>query len=334
MKINKILIISISLLLAAIFVLTSCSGDDVYTEAVYYTVTFDSSGGTPVEAKKIKEGATFIEPAAPEKSGFIFDGWYHNGAEWDFAASTVKGDITLKAVWLAPTAVFTHAPTGDGNTAITGYKKLTSNLTVPSAIEGYAVTSIADNAFENITVADEKITITIPECVNTIGVEAFYGSSSVEIIVEGALTSVGEAAFYGCAGLRSVKFGDGITKISAEAFVGCASLKSVHIPKTVKVIEENAFDDCVSLETVLIYPDLETIEDQAFFGTDLQVIYFCGTETEADTFFADGAVIQGQNPQIKGADILIYSEEEPSDKTNSYDGYWYMEENGSIRKWD
>ena len=66
-----------------------------------YTVTFDSYGGTPVPpAQEVEYGLTATEPAAPEKTGYTFDGWYLDEAEepFDFA-TTITSDITLKAKW-------------------------------------------------------------------------------------------------------------------------------------------------------------------------------------------------------------------------------------------
>ena len=44
--------------------------------ATYYTVTFDTDGGTAIEDQLVRDGQTAEEPAAPTKSGYTFDGWY------------------------------------------------------------------------------------------------------------------------------------------------------------------------------------------------------------------------------------------------------------------
>lgn len=64
-----------------------------------YTVTFDSYGGTPVPPKQeVKYGLTATEPAAPEKTGYTFDGWYLGDEKYDFSAA-VEQNITLTAKW-------------------------------------------------------------------------------------------------------------------------------------------------------------------------------------------------------------------------------------------
>ena len=66
-----------------------------------YTVAFNTDGGTPVPpAQEVEYGLTATEPAAPEKTGYTFDGWYLDEAEAPFSFdTTITSDITLKAKW-------------------------------------------------------------------------------------------------------------------------------------------------------------------------------------------------------------------------------------------
>ena len=67
----------------------------------FCTVAFDSNGGTPVTAVKAEAGGSVAAPAAPAKSGFIFDGWYL-GADYKLMALfpyTPNADVTLIAKW-------------------------------------------------------------------------------------------------------------------------------------------------------------------------------------------------------------------------------------------
>lgn len=67
----------------------------------YFTVTFNSNGGSEVAAQTIEEGMTVIEPEEPTLDGHTFMGWYADEAltqEYDFAA-VVTGDVTLYAKW-------------------------------------------------------------------------------------------------------------------------------------------------------------------------------------------------------------------------------------------
>lgn len=68
-----------------------------WNEAV--TVTFDSNGGTPVEAVKVVKWHRANEPVPPTKEGYRFLKWTYNGADWDFNRQSVDEDITLVAQW-------------------------------------------------------------------------------------------------------------------------------------------------------------------------------------------------------------------------------------------
>ena len=64
-----------------------------------YTVAFNTDGGTPVPpAQEVEYGLTATEPAAPEKTGYTFDGWYLGDEKYDFSAA-VEQNITLTAKW-------------------------------------------------------------------------------------------------------------------------------------------------------------------------------------------------------------------------------------------
>ena len=64
-----------------------------------YTVAFNTDGGTPVPpVQEVEYGLTATEPAAPEKTGYTFDGWYLGDEKYDFSAA-VEQNITLTAKW-------------------------------------------------------------------------------------------------------------------------------------------------------------------------------------------------------------------------------------------
>lgn len=68
---------------------------------VYYSVNFNSNGGSEVETQKIVAYTYAKEPQDPTKDGYTFDGWYSDEAltmPYRFD-SIVKGNITLYAAW-------------------------------------------------------------------------------------------------------------------------------------------------------------------------------------------------------------------------------------------
>ena len=69
-----------------------------------FTVTFDSDGGSAVEAQTVTAGGTATKPADPTKEGFTFDSWVkEDETAFDFA-SAITANITLKAKWTAQEA--------------------------------------------------------------------------------------------------------------------------------------------------------------------------------------------------------------------------------------
>ncbi|MBP5366068.1 MAG: leucine-rich repeat domain-containing protein [Bacteroidales bacterium] len=125
---------------------------------------------------------------------------------------------------------------------------LSGNITIPSEVEGYKVTTIATFGFggcSNIT------SITIPEGVTSIGNNVFYMCSGLtSITIPASVTSIGTSAFTTCSGLTSVAFAENsqLTSIGNFAFEDCSSLSSISIPASVTSIGDNAFEDCSGLK--------------------------------------------------------------------------------------
>lgn len=89
----KKLRIGVLVLLACLF-LTGCG----CSKKEEFTVTFDSNGGSAVESQVVEKGDMAIEPVAPTREGYDFDGWLLGEEEYDFSTKVTK-DITLKAEW-------------------------------------------------------------------------------------------------------------------------------------------------------------------------------------------------------------------------------------------
>ena len=74
--------------------------DDVCTIAHNWVVTFNPDNGGDTFTQDVEYEGKATEPAAPEKTGYTFDGWYLDEAEAPFSFdTTITSDITLKAKW-------------------------------------------------------------------------------------------------------------------------------------------------------------------------------------------------------------------------------------------
>ncbi len=70
-------------------------------EATYYVVSFDSLGGSEVPSQRVKEGEKAVEPSAPKKEGYEFQGWYKSktyASAFSFA-TPITTDYELFAKW-------------------------------------------------------------------------------------------------------------------------------------------------------------------------------------------------------------------------------------------
>lgn len=71
--------------------------------SIAYTVTFETNGGTAIEAQLVPEGTFATKPVpAPTKEGYLFEGWYTEQTMtnlFNFYTPITK-DITLYAKWM------------------------------------------------------------------------------------------------------------------------------------------------------------------------------------------------------------------------------------------
>lgn len=136
---------------------------------------------------------------------------------------------------------------------------------IPAQINGVAVTSIGDSAFQGCT---GLTSVTIPDSVTKIRAWAFFGCTGLtSVTIPGSVTNIEARAFSDCTGLTSVTISEGVTSIPANAFNSCAGLTSVIIPEGVTSIGSGAFYNCTNLTSVIIPASVRQIGGGAFSGT-------------------------------------------------------------------
>ncbi len=113
----------------------------------------------------------------------------------------------------------------------------------------------------------EITTLTIPNIVTSIGMNAFSSCSGLtSVIIPNSVTSIGMSAFSGCSGLTSVTISNSMNRIDSSTFKGCGKLTSITIPNSVTSIGESAFYGCTGLTTVSIGNSVTNIEKEAFYN--------------------------------------------------------------------
>ena len=322
-------IFAVILILLACFLCMTCCAKDTPPEStgvdvVYFTVTFDSNGGSAVPSVKARKDGYAAEPSAPTREGYIFDGWVKNGKEWDFQINKVTEDITLSAKWIDAKSVYAYEPVGDSTKMITELIMDLEALYVPSKINGMTVVSIGDGVFADCPSSSIR-KIVLPTTVTSVGKSAFEDCKDIEIVIEGELTSIGDAAFKNCTALTSVPLGEGLLSVSFQAFRGCTALESVRLPKSVTTICETAFEECEALTFIVLYDSLASVVDAAFRNcSNLKYLYFYGSAENAINIS-----VSTNNNAFRSAKHYIYSQSQPQ----SAGDYWYTDEKGRIKIW-
>lgn len=213
--------------------------------ATFWTVTFDSDGGSEVEAQKIAKSAKATRPDDPTKEGSTFKGWYKVTAanpeileetEFDFENTAIKSDITLKAVWQSDLklAVYSTDTKFGGSVANvtvspvkTGYKTGESVTVTAEEKQGYtflgwyAVTGVSES---RVTGYGDKLAETLAytfDITKDTQITAVYeakGKATVKIIaVNGAKYMVGDDTTIKTGSQENVPIGTTLKLTAADA---------------------------------------------------------------------------------------------------------------------
>ena len=324
------IVVAFLCLIAMLTCAVACSNGEESSQSAehdhdtYYTITFQSNGGTPIDSIKVKGGHHATEPTAPILENHIFCRWLLDGRPFFFDTKQIKEDITLEAQWIAADTLFGLSPVGEGF-GITEIKQQLSlnKLVIPSVINGKTVVAILDNGCEMIHdgYADA---IVFPETITSVGKKSFKGITATKLNFLGTINHIDESSFEGCETLTSLKLGTGLERIPFRAFVDCKALKTLDLPEGITVIEENAFEGCSSMLTIVMPSTLTTIENRAFESAALKTIFFKGTEAQFDAIeIADG------NDKVLDAKVYYYSETEPTTQGD----FWHYDKSNSPVTW-
>lgn len=158
------------------------------------------------------------------------------------------------------------------------------DVVIPSEIDGYPVTKIADLAFKG---CDKLRSIYIPDSVKYIGNNAFNHCTSLEEVrLPNGITSIGESAFFYCrklteidiptsvttigdnafnsTSLKEIVIPDSVTSIGIGVFSSCISLTSVTMPEKLTYLGANVFSYCNTLESIIIPEGITTLPNRTF----------------------------------------------------------------------
>lgn len=151
----------------------------------------------------------------------------------------------------------------DEQVTITGYIGTESNITIPSEIDGYPVTTIGHSAFFENEVIEK---VMIPDGVTSIVHKAFYNCPNLKsVYVSGSVEYILQDVFMKCENLESITLEEGIVHIADRAFCECKKLESVVLPDSVEYIGNYLFATCDSLKEVQLPSGLTDLAQCTFW---------------------------------------------------------------------
>jgi uncharacterized repeat protein (TIGR02543 family) len=273
-------------------------------DALPYTVSFNSAGGSAVPSQTLFYGTAAVRPADPVKDGFTFVNWYGDSGMnnvYDFV-NPVTGNTTLYAKWIPTEEVIIINLYGMIDQSVTvnaNADQLFSVEGINSAYEWYLNGAQAGSGSTYLFKQGSGIYELIVVVTGSDGkkrsgrykVTSIINSSNIEELTASlsALPANTAAAPYavalnvgdlGGASSSAGSAGRALSNNSAKyvyldlsgstftsvssAFYGCASLTGITIPDSVTIIGNQAFRGCTALTSVTI-PNSVTIIDQYAF---------------------------------------------------------------------
>ena len=261
-----------------------------------YTITFYADGrkaGTFVTAGNEK----ITLPAAPQKPGYTFGGWYFDENTWlnpvnedTYLHTALTGDVSVYAKYTqtpAPEYIVTFDTRGGSDIPPEEFSAIESEAALPVpqragfTFTGWYLDSACRTPVEypyalsgDVTLyagwKSQGIRFLVDASGALTGVEGADGAFTLEIPeqVEGiTVTGIANGAFSG-SGIVSVHIPSTVRYVGT-AFKNCKALSSVVFEEGVTTIYESAFENCTELKEIAFPDSLLQIRSDAFCGSGL-----------------------------------------------------------------
>lgn len=153
-----------------------------------------------------------------------------------------------------------------------------------------SMTSIIDWCFANSRFI---VDVRLPKRIQNIATHAFaYNNRIKKIVLPEYLESMGTDAFYGLLSLESdIIYPIGLDYVPAYAFQYCNKVNKIHIPEGVTSIGSYAFDDAYELDSLIIPEGVTSIGSYAFAGSGASKVIFPNSlKTISNNAFEDAKI--------------------------------------------
>jgi len=190
--------------------------------------------------------------------------------------------------------IFKFTTTGPSTVEVSGADSKDANgntyttYTIPATVEEggvkYSVTAIGEGAFRwsnatSITLPESIETIkmqafgsstnltsiNMPEKLVTIGDYAFSSTGLTSLTLPAGVQEIGNNAFFTCKALESITLNDGLKRIGTSAFYK-SGIKSIVLPESLEELGAKAFLFCDKLASVNLPSGIKVLGDGTFYG--------------------------------------------------------------------
>lgn len=246
-------------------------------EAIYYTVRFETEGGSQIPNIRVREGDLIPNNIHTTYEGHTFLGWINLDTfmEWDLQNDRVYSDITLCAFWMTESLVPVTYHKNDGSgEAVTVYEDSSELVLLCDVFFDEEKTLIGWSTTPNGVLmyhVDEMIYISQPFTLYAI----WETEDCYEFLEnnDGSLTLINYTGTDEYVEIPEYYDGRIVTCIGPYAFADNEYVKTVAIPSTVVKILNNAFNSSY-VETISIPNSVYSIDVTSFNGCyTLQYIY-------------------------------------------------------------
>lgn len=275
-----------------------------FLKKIYYTVTFETSGGTQIDSVQVLNGKKVTRPTTdPTRANSEFVDWYKESAGtnvFDFTTERITANTTVYAKWNYTNTLTYDAESGiNGTVTVVDGERYT--LQVPEVSEEYD--------FLGWFTAD-GVQLTGADGVSVSGWDVSLGNITVYARTEIALTYTYNAKTdsYEVSGSDRTRemtnivipayYRDGKPVTVVYGFTGYGNLESVSIPNTVTEIGETAFIELGKLKEYTVYavngvtdPTYKS-ENGVIFSADGTTLYYYPVAKEDETYTVPQSVMK------------------------------------------